>query len=228
MTGRALLFDFGGTLDADGIPQLDRTYSLFQERGLAIPRETFDPAFYDADDHLAARFPLQGLDLYETTFHLTKSLLKNLNIERAGLAEELAQTFTERCRAVFARNRPILDRLKADFSLGIVSNYNGNLSDILKREGLGRYFDVVADSGMLGYGKPDPRIFNYALASVKVEPQNAFMIGDSRPRDMAGAEQAGIPHILISSSAQNPCCPAGRSIRNVTELEACLAAEAPK
>lgn len=225
MKGRALLFDFGGTLDADGTPQLERTYRLFQDRGIELPRETFDPAFYDADDHLAARFPLQGLDLYETTLLLVRSLLKNLRIERAGLAEELTLDFTERCRAHFARNKPVLERLKSGFKLGIISNYNGNLEGILKREGLGHLFDIVADSGALGFGKPDPRIFNYAMKHLGTEPGGSILVGDSRARDIAGAEAAGMPHFWITSE-KKACCPQGKIIANVTELEHALRSEA--
>ena len=48
----AVLFDFGGTLDADGLAWKERVYRLFREEGVAVERERFDPLFHAADDAL--------------------------------------------------------------------------------------------------------------------------------------------------------------------------------
>jgi hypothetical protein len=49
---RVLLFDFGGTLDAEGVPWKERFYRIAREEGLDIPQEEFDAAFYGATDAL--------------------------------------------------------------------------------------------------------------------------------------------------------------------------------
>jgi hypothetical protein len=36
---RAILFDFGGTLDADGLPWKERVYRLFSDEGAVIARD---------------------------------------------------------------------------------------------------------------------------------------------------------------------------------------------
>ena len=51
-TIETLLFDFGGTLDADGVAWKDRFHALYQAEGLVIAAEAFAPAFYAADDPL--------------------------------------------------------------------------------------------------------------------------------------------------------------------------------
>src|SRR5437870_1735052 len=45
----AVLFDFGGTLDADGLAWKERVYRLFRDEGVAVERERFDPLFHAAD-----------------------------------------------------------------------------------------------------------------------------------------------------------------------------------
>src|SRR5436190_22553911 len=60
-----LLFDFGGTLDADGIAWKDRFFRLWREEGEDPSRETFDRAFYAADDALVGA-PSPVLALAET------------------------------------------------------------------------------------------------------------------------------------------------------------------
>ena len=52
-----MLFDFGGTLDADGLPWKERVYRLFLEGGAVVARERFDPSFYAADDALVGAIP---------------------------------------------------------------------------------------------------------------------------------------------------------------------------
>ncbi len=57
----AVLFDFGGTLDADGLAWKERVYRLFHDEGVAVERERFDPRFHAADDalgHLGDNTPL--------------------------------------------------------------------------------------------------------------------------------------------------------------------------
>ena len=49
---KVLLFDFGGTLDAEGIPWKDRWVRLSREEGIDAPQPEFDRAFYGATDVL--------------------------------------------------------------------------------------------------------------------------------------------------------------------------------
>jgi len=61
-----LLFDFGGTLDDDGRPWLERLEPLWRAAGVSAPAETLARAFYDADDALSRRHDLSGAGLEET------------------------------------------------------------------------------------------------------------------------------------------------------------------
>ena len=53
----AVLFDFGGTLDADGVAWKERFFRLCLDEGVTIERERFDPVFYAADDALVGGVP---------------------------------------------------------------------------------------------------------------------------------------------------------------------------
>ena len=43
--------------------------------------------------------------------------------------------------------------------LAVVSNSDGTIESGLANQGLRHYFDAVVDSHVVGYEKPDPRIF---------------------------------------------------------------------
>jgi len=190
-TTRAVLFDFGGTLDCDGVHWPERFYSIYKDEGGEFARDRFEREFYDADDHLHERHKLNGLDLAETVLLQCTDTAANLRADKS-LGERVAARFTRESRDAFRRNRPTLERLSNTWRLGIVSNFYGNLSSILHREGLADLFGAVADSGVVGAVKPDRRIFAAAFEPLGAAPEDCWMIGDSVARDMRGAAALGM------------------------------------
>lgn len=219
---KTVLFDFGGTLDADGTTWPDRFHPIYKESGVDFPRETFLRAFYASDDGLAARFPLKGLSFEDTVLLQTRCVLETLAPEKEALAPRIAGKFVAGCRAHFHRNRPMLERLASRYRLGIVSNFYGNLDGVLASEDLRGLFGSVADSGVLGARKPEPAIFLHALRELGGEPADSVMVGDSIPRDMRGAEGLRMAHSLISADKDAACCPDARRLASLTELESLL------
>jgi putative hydrolase of the HAD superfamily len=219
---KAILFDFGGTLDADGNTWLERFRRIYEDAGLRLRREEFDRAFYDSDDNLAARFPLRGLSLEQTLLLQVRGVLGFLAPDRLDQAEPIAARFLAGSRAAFRRHRPVLERLGAHHRLGIVSNFYGNLDSVLASEGLRDLFTTVVDSGVAGVTKPDPAIFQKALSELKTEAAETWMVGDSIPRDMRGAEAMGMPHVLIADPGPPTCCPKARRAGSVADLETVL------
>lgn len=218
----SILFDFGGTLDADGTTWLERFHAIYKEEGIEPPRERFDRAFYDADDGLPARAGLPGLDLEKTLSLQVSAVLETLAPEKLSLKGKVVDRFLKDCRRHFKRNRPLLERLRRKYRLGIVSNFYGNLDSVLRGEGLRDLFDVVADSGVVGAQKPEPAIFLHALSVLGSDSARSVMVGDSIPRDMRGAEGLRMPHALLTGTPRPPCCPAGWTLATLADLEARL------
>jgi FMN phosphatase YigB (HAD superfamily) len=80
--------------------------------------------------------------------------------------------------------------------LGIVCDvgFSGGevLRGLLEREGLLVHFSGWAFSDEVGHYKPDPRIFEAALAALGAEPAAAIHVGDLRRTDVAGAAALGM------------------------------------
>ena len=214
-----MLFDYGGTLDADGTTWLERFYPIYKENGVAADRARFDRAFYDADDSLPERFALDGLDLEQTLRLQVRGVLDALAPERADLTDKIAGRFAADCRSQFRRLAPVLKSLSSRYRLGVVSNFYGNLDGILRAEGLRAHFAVVADSGVLGVTKPDPEIFLHAARALETRPEDCVMVGDSVPRDIKGAAAAGMRKALVCAKAQAPDAGQDWTVRTVAELE---------
>ena len=87
--------------------------------------------------------------------------------------------------------------------LGVVSNWDSRLPEILKNMGLAPYFNFILASTVVGSAKPDPGIFNEALQRAGVPPEQACHIGDEPATDIQGARNAGIHAILIDRKSHH-------------------------
>jgi HAD superfamily hydrolase (TIGR01549 family) len=226
-TLKAVFFDYGGTLDANGVPWFNQFYPLYKEAGLNCTRDEFAPAFYAADDNLPTRFNLTGKSLAETVHLQAGCVAEALAPDNKSLADKVTEAYLDQVRPHLARNRELLLQLKSSFKLGIISNNYGNLTAMLASEGLLELFDTVVDSGVVGATKPAPKIFNAALDALAVAPANALMVGDSIPRDMQGAEAMGMPHAWLRG--HNPidkvCCSSALILDDLVQLPGKLFAQ---
>lgn len=55
-------------------------------------------------------------------------------------------------------------------------------------------------SARTGYEKPNPKMFAAALALAGT-PERVWMVGDNPTADIAGAQAAGIPSILVRNAS---------------------------
>ncbi len=220
----AVLFDFGGTLDADGIPWKERVRRLWLEEGLPAADGRFDGAFYAADDALGATVH-PTTPLGEVVARLVSGVADALGVRPDAATERVARRFVDDAQARLAGNASLLARLASRYRLGIVSNFYGNLARVCADAGIRPLFAVVVDSADVGCLKPDPRIFRHALDALGLGPADAVFVGDSLPRDMAGARAVGMRHVWLvgdTPAAANPCCPGDRTIRSLGDLEGLL------
>jgi putative hydrolase of the HAD superfamily len=79
----------------------------------------------------------------------------------------------------------------------VISNSNGTIRSLMTRLGLIERLDFVIDSGEEGVEKPDPRIFQIALARAGVKPEETAYIGDLYSIDVRGARCAGLRPVLL-------------------------------
>ena len=99
--------------------------------------------------------------------------------------------------AVPADAVPTLEELRRrGLALGVVSNSNGAVKELLAEMGLAHYFDVVVDSALVGVEKPHPEIFALALEQLGLRADETLMVGDFYSIDVVGAERAGLQALL--------------------------------
>ncbi len=219
-TLRALLFDFGGTLDCP-VHWLDRFLSHYRACGLEIERAELDPAFDRATAQAyRAAGTIRKIGLRETVDFLLRAQIDYMSclgpehlgqrfqqMGPAGVVElrnRIGAAFAEESLRGMKRSRELMVALKRRFRLGVVSNFYGNLDRVLAEGGMLELMDVTVDSSAVGIFKPDPRIFATALAALssrpdEVAPEEVAMVGDSPDKDCTPARRAGMKAIWLCS-----------------------------
>jgi FMN phosphatase YigB (HAD superfamily) len=87
----------------------------------------------------------------------------------------------------------------AGVRLAVTSNSDGTVADLLRRhewvqvgDGPGVPVEVITDSGDVGVGKPDPRVFQATIEGLGLPPERILHIGDSVHYDVEGGAAVGL------------------------------------
>jgi putative hydrolase of the HAD superfamily len=84
------------------------------------------------------------------------------------------------------------------FRLGIASNFDDRLHEVIKGHAGLQCFEQVLVSSALGYAKPDPRFFAMAQEILAAQPDEIALVGDDEIADIAAARAAGWHAIHIA------------------------------
>jgi len=158
-------------------------------------------AFQSANQYMDSIKSIQ--DKEQELIHFTKfysifsDCLPALKLSKAKinfLAEDLVYTPTKYTfyEDVFS----VIPVLKETYQLGIVSDAWPSLLDVYEHAGLKKYFSTIIISSVLGTQKPDKRMYEAALESLCVNPQEAIFIDDSI-QNCVGAAKVGIKPYLL-------------------------------
>lgn len=184
---RAVSFDFGQTLG-----ELD--YRFLQRR-LAERGVGFDPLRAQAASPDA--WHAYGVKKNEGHAVAWRSMIELIlqggGVDGSASGELGAWLWTEQPRQNLWRS-PIAGMIelvrelrRAAVPVGIISNSEGHLAELVAELGWSSDFDVVVDSGRLGIDKPDPRIFLHACAELGVPAAELLHVGDAWEADVNGA-----------------------------------------
>jgi putative hydrolase of the HAD superfamily len=106
--------------------------------------------------------------------------------------------------------------------VGVISNSEGRLAELIAEVGWADDFAVVADSGRLGMEKPDSPIFRWTAERLGVPLDRIAHVGDSWGADVEGARRAGMPAIWFRGLSPRPLPPEVRRAEEAAEVRAAL------
>jgi putative hydrolase of the HAD superfamily len=151
----------------------------------------------DAERHRVGR-----LDLLAAYREVVRMACEEVGLARSGAADEIAAHYRTRRDDEI---RPFPDAVETvrwlrdgGCRLALLTNgAAGAQRSKIERFGLEHLFDTILIEGELGFGKPDPRVYERALADLDVEPRDAWMVGDNPEWDVAAPQRQGIFGIWV-------------------------------
>lgn len=194
-----IIFDYGGTIDSHADHWSHIIYDGWKEAGLEVPEDIFRDCYVHAERELArVRHVLPGDNFLEL-------LRKKMKIELARLVEleyispDDLDTYAERiaryCYEAAHRSvedaRPVLEALASRYPMVLVSNFYGNVDEVLRDFDLRKYFKGIIESAVVGIRKPDPRIFQLGVVALGLPADRVLVVGDSLKKDILPARSIG-------------------------------------
>jgi putative hydrolase of the HAD superfamily len=223
MRYRVVFFDVGETLvhPAPSFPELfaqvleREGHRVLPEDVLAASRSVtarFSEASRDGD--LWTTSPERSRAFWRSVY---ASMLTELGLSSEdGLRDSLYRAFTDRANyTLFEDVRPVLEELTSEgYALGLVSNFEAWLDELLADLGVREAFAVRVISGIEGMEKPDPRIYRLALERAGVDAADAVYVGDNPEFDIDPPVAVGMLPVLIDRRERD----AGHAGARITDL----------
>ena len=204
---QAVFFDAGYTLLCMDPDQVTIFLTVCEQLGIAIDRTKLADGVAQANALLAPRaqraepavFCQEAVDRFWTRYNHRLLSAAAVNPADCRHAELVYRRFTAAISwRIYDEVRPVLAALRArHICLGIISNWTGDLEEVLQKIELHREFDFVIDSARLGYEKPHAQIFQEALRRARIASQAALHVGDSPAHDVEGALACGLRAVLL-------------------------------
>ena len=211
----AILFDFGGTLDTNGIHWSEMFRRAYEKANCGITAKDFNEAYVNAESSMYT--DVKKSDDFFTTlkkqsFLQLKFLEENKNYNFQGGASGSSEIAAKACYDYVLETietvRHLLLSLSKNYKLGVVSNFYGNLEASLTSLGIAQFFSVITDSTSTGVSKPHLAIFQAAISKLseemvpkKITAENILVVGDSYKRDIEPAKKLGCKTIWLDVSS---------------------------
>ncbi len=176
-----IFFDVGNTLVDESEAHERRNMQLsnaLATKGISISRQDVDQAMMRAAMEFAPRLIRRALEML---------------IGRGAECEELLNEirYDKKYEHPYPRTHELLNHLSLRFKIGVIANQSRGTLERLTSYGLAKHVSVCLSSTEEGLSKPDPAIFDLALARARCAPSNAVMVGDRIDNDISPAKQAG-------------------------------------
>lgn len=198
---KGIIFDYGGTLDSRGVHWSEILWQGYQEAGIPIDKETFRNIYVEGERALAR----ERIILPQDDFHTL--LLKKVALELSYLPQAPDASTSERwasqvaaycdnaARTCIGEARPMLEKLHEQYPMMLVSNFYGNIDEVLRAYGIRHLFKGIIESAVVGVRKPNPTLFRLGVDALELAPDEVLVVGDSLRKDIEPAERLGC-HVL--------------------------------
>lgn len=209
MSYRGVFFDAGETLLGPH-PSFPEVFaSVLRELGHTVEVAQIERAFEEVSPSFVEILDRTGSKTWSTSREISRRFWRavyEVAFDHLGIAEskrELSEALYERFTRhesyrLFPDALPALHQVKeAGLVLGLISNFEEWLEEMLVEWQVAPLFDLLVISGREGIEKPDAKIFEIALERAGLEPHETVYVGDHPRIDIEAAEGVGMTGVLI-------------------------------
>lgn len=209
MKVKALVFDYGGTLDTGGRHWGKVLWHAYEDCAAPVTEDVFRQAYVYGERYLAANRIITPKHTFRDT--LAEKIRLQLewigrregtDLMKAYHGEILDRTYTF-AKKNTEKSVKVLSALAARYPMALVSNFYGNINTVLREFNFTGLFSHVIESAVVGIRKPDPRIFALGADSLNTKAEETLVVGDSHDKDIAPAHSIGCPTVWIKGEGWN-------------------------
>ncbi|MCD8297402.1 MAG: HAD family hydrolase [Prevotella sp.] len=198
---KGYIFDYGGTLDTAGTHWGKVLWHAYQNFNIPISEALFRQAYVHAERLLGANPVIKPdfsfyktLDIklrLEMEFLMTEGYWNASEDEYVKLHDNILNSVYNGVKNTAQHSRSVINTLSLRYPMVLVSNFYGNIHQVLKEFALDNFFASVIESADVGIRKPDPRIFSLGVKALCLKPDEVRVVGDSFYKDIIPAKKAG-------------------------------------
>ena len=129
----------------------------------------------------------------------SESLLLSLSdSEIHQISVDMAHYINAKTLDLLQENKLVLEHLKqAGYPMVLVSNFYGNINQVLKDAKIDGYFKEVIESAVVGVRKPNPAIFALGVCALDLPASQVLVVGDTYGKDIIPAHKLGCHTLWI-------------------------------
>lgn len=231
---KGLIFDYGGTIDTNGIHWGEFIWAEYRNAETGITHEAYREAYVYAERYLAKNPVIKATDTFR------ELLIKKIAIQFSRLREAVPEAklghakediIAENCynavKRTLGKTCYIVEELSNRFPIVLVTNFYGNMPVVLEEFGLTKYFKTIVESSVVGLRKPDPALFALGVQELGLKADEIIVVGDSYRKDIypsgtLGCKTVWLKNICWEDEPVTEGHEADETIRSLEELPSAI------
>jgi HAD superfamily hydrolase (TIGR01549 family) len=193
---KTIFFDVGNTLL---FPNFVRIHKPLTEHGITLDREHLRDLECRTKNQFDSMMTSNGSTDHSFWRMFYSQLLSEIGVNDDAIRDQLVTSIRSSANwdTIQPGTAKQLEEIGERYQIGVISNADGKIKDVLEKCGIADCFQTITDSGLVGYEKPHPEIFRFALKSMNAQPKESLYVGDVHSVDYLGATGAGMSAVLM-------------------------------
>lgn len=204
ISAKGIIFDYGGTIDTNGIHWGEVIWEQYRLTGASISRELYREAYVHGERTLGKNRIIEPTHTFRQVLEIKIAIQFDYLKERTD-AEELTDAMQlqivdgcySQVKRTIEKSCETVKRITEGRPTVLVTNFYGNMPVVLKEFALDRIFDTIVESSVVGIRKPDPKIFALGVEALEMHPREVVVIGDSYRKDIYPALSLGCKAVWL-------------------------------